>query len=126
MTETLNLFGMRRLPVIRQTAAAECGLACLAMVAWYHGMKSDLDELRRRFSISMRGADLVGILDIARRIDLGGRGVRHATGVTRLWDRRRGPETSGRGGRRQRLSQVPDPIHTAIVVHTLIELNSDH
>lgn len=76
MQENLNLFGMRRLPVIRQTAAAECGLACLAMVAWYHGMKSDLEELRRRFSISMRGADLVGILDIARKIDLGGRGVR--------------------------------------------------
>lgn len=76
MTETLNLFGMRRLPVIRQTAAAECGLACLAMVAWYYGMKSDLEELRRRFSISMRGADLVGVLDIARKIDMGGRGVR--------------------------------------------------
>ncbi|MHB1615741.1 MAG: cysteine peptidase family C39 domain-containing protein, partial [Metallibacterium sp.] len=27
----------RRLPVILQSEAAECGLACLAMVASYHG-----------------------------------------------------------------------------------------
>lgn len=76
MQESLNLFGMRRLPVIRQAAGAECGLACLAMIAWYFGMKTDIEELRRRFSISMRGADLVNILEIARKIDLGGRGVR--------------------------------------------------
>lgn len=62
--------------MIRQTTAAECGLACIAMIAWYYGMRSDLEELRRRFSISMRGADLVGILDIARKINMGGRGVR--------------------------------------------------
>ena len=30
-------FGARRVPVILQTEAAECGLACLAMVAAAHG-----------------------------------------------------------------------------------------
>ena len=76
MNENLNLFGMRRLPDIRQTTSAECGLACVAMIAWYHGLKSDLSELRRRFSISMRGADLISLLNIAKKIDLGGRGIR--------------------------------------------------
>ena len=76
MNEHLNLFGMRNLPLFRQSEAAECGLACIAMIAWYHGLKTDLGELRRKFSISLRGADLVGLLDIAKRIDLGGRGIR--------------------------------------------------
>ncbi|BDW99195.1 peptidase domain-containing ABC transporter [Maricaulis maris] len=76
MNERLNLFGMRNLPLIRQSEAAECGLACIAMIAWYHGLKTDLGELRRKYSISLRGAELVGLLDIAKRIDLGGRGIR--------------------------------------------------
>jgi len=33
------------LPVIRQAEAAECGLACLAMVASYHGHRIDLNTL---------------------------------------------------------------------------------
>jgi ATP-binding cassette subfamily B protein RaxB len=32
----------RRLPVILQAEAAECGIACLAMVAGYHGHQIDL------------------------------------------------------------------------------------
>ena len=48
-----NLSFRRRLPVIFQTEAAECGLACLAMVANYHGNRIDLPALRRRFSISV-------------------------------------------------------------------------
>jgi len=76
MNETLNLFNRRQLPVFRQSASAECGLACLAMVAWYHGLKSDLGELRRRFVISMRGVDLLSLLEMAKEIGLGGRGVR--------------------------------------------------
>ncbi len=76
MNERLNLFGMRSLPLIRQSEAAECGLACIAMIAWYYGLKTDLGELRRKFSISLRGADLVGLLEIAKKIDLGGRGIR--------------------------------------------------
>ncbi len=34
--------------LIRQTEAAECGLACLAMVANHHGYETDLASLRRR------------------------------------------------------------------------------
>jgi len=38
----LNFTGQRRLPVILQTEAAECGLACLTMVAGFHGHRLDL------------------------------------------------------------------------------------
>ncbi|MDM4768471.1 peptidase domain-containing ABC transporter [Pelomonas sp. SE-A7] len=56
----------RRLPLLLQTEAAECGLACLAMVAGAHGHHVGLAELRARFAISLKGctaADLVRMAD---------------------------------------------------------------
>ena len=50
--------------MIRQTEAAECGLACLAMVARAHGQDSDLASLRRRFPISLKGATLKALIEI--------------------------------------------------------------
>lgn len=66
----------RRLPVIFQTEAAECGLACLAMVAAYHGDHSGLPELRKRFSISLRGTTLAHILKFAGQLGMTGRALR--------------------------------------------------
>ena len=54
----LNFTGRPQLPLIRQSEAAECGLACLAMVAGYHGHRTTLSHMRRRFPISLRGATL--------------------------------------------------------------------
>jgi len=65
-----------RLPLIFQTEAAECGLACLAMIAGYHGNHSDLLALRGRFSVSMRGTTLAHILRFADRLGLSGRPLR--------------------------------------------------
>lgn len=65
-----------RLPMIFQTEAAECGLACLAMVAGYHGLETDLPALRRQFSISLRGANLAHLLRFAARLELAGRALR--------------------------------------------------
>ena len=59
-----------KLPIILQTEATECGLACLAMVAEYHGYSTDLATLRSRFSISLKGATLVHLIDIANRLEL--------------------------------------------------------
>ncbi len=50
-------FGPSIAPIL-QTESAECGLACLAMVAGWHGYRTDLSTLRRRFSISLKGATL--------------------------------------------------------------------
>jgi len=41
----LNLTGVIRLPLVRQSEAAECGLACLAMIAGWHGYDTDLLSL---------------------------------------------------------------------------------
>ena len=45
MLDLLNFSGRKRVPVILQTEAAECGLACLAMVACFHGYRIDLPSL---------------------------------------------------------------------------------
>jgi ATP-binding cassette subfamily B protein RaxB len=70
------LFGKRKPPVMLQTEAAECGLACLAMAASYHGRDTDLNALRRLFSISMKGTTLKTILLMAERLGLSGRPLR--------------------------------------------------
>ena len=64
------------MPLILQAEAAECGLACLGMISAYHGYDSDLVSLRRRFSVSLRGATLSTIVDIASRLGLGSRALR--------------------------------------------------
>ncbi|HLO95643.1 MAG TPA: peptidase domain-containing ABC transporter [Burkholderiaceae bacterium] len=48
-----------------QSEAAECGLACLAMVASHHGLGQDLGDLRRRFPISLKGAKLASLISHA-------------------------------------------------------------
>lgn len=66
----------RRLPMVRQSEAAECGLACLAMVASYHGFETDLASLRRRFALSLKGATLQRLIDMAASLGLQGRPLR--------------------------------------------------
>ena len=66
----------QKLPLVFQTEAAECGLACLAMIAGYHGAQIDLLALRRRFSVSLRGATLAHIIRFAGALDLTGRPLR--------------------------------------------------
>jgi ATP-binding cassette subfamily B protein RaxB len=66
----------KKLPQVFQTEAAECGLACLAMIAGYHGAQIDMPALRQRFSLSLRGATLAHIIRFAGALDLTGRPLR--------------------------------------------------
>ncbi|GAB2490137.1 peptidase domain-containing ABC transporter [Arenimonas alkanexedens] len=61
---------------IRQTQAAECGLACLAMVAAHHGDRRGLADLRRRFPLSLKGATLARLIAIAQDMNLQARALR--------------------------------------------------
>ena len=63
----------RKLPMLLQTEAAECGLASLAMVASYHGHDVDLAGLRRRFSTSLKGATLARVMEMAGKLGFVGR-----------------------------------------------------
>ena len=74
--EGLQFGWSRRLPMILQTEAAECGLACLAMIASYHGCEIDIASLRQRYALSLRGMTLEQMLDVAARFDLQARPLR--------------------------------------------------
>jgi ATP-binding cassette subfamily B protein RaxB len=67
---------MARLPVIQQTEAAECGLACLAMISSYHGHRIDLNTLRRRHPVSLKGVTLRAMIQVASQMQLACRPVR--------------------------------------------------
>jgi ATP-binding cassette subfamily B protein RaxB len=73
---SLRFNSNKRLPIIHQTEAAECGLACLAMVTHFHGLKIDLNKLRREFPVTLKGIDLEGLMDTADRLDLSSRALR--------------------------------------------------
>lgn len=65
-----------RLPMLRQTEAAECGLACLAMIAGYHGQHADLPALRRQFSLSLKGVTLARLSEMAQSLGFACRPLR--------------------------------------------------
>lgn len=65
-----------KLPLILQTEATECGLACLGMVAGYHKYRTDLRTLRGQFQISQKGARLADLINIASNMDLETRAVK--------------------------------------------------
>ena len=77
----LNL-GLRagRVPVLLQTEAAECGLACLAMVASAHGLLTDLAALRQRFSLSLKGVTMADLVRMADGLQLQSRALRAELG----------------------------------------------
>src|SRR5215217_2306759 len=66
-TEGLSFGWSRRLPMVLQTEAAECGLACISMVAGFFGYPVDSAALRRRFGLSLKGASLKDLLGFASR-----------------------------------------------------------
>lgn len=72
----LKFSGAKRLPMIMQTEAAECGLACLAMVAGYHGYKTDLTHLRQNHSVSLKGASLEELMEISDKMNMSSRALR--------------------------------------------------
>ena len=76
MQDLLNFSGRGFLPLIRQTEAAECGLACLAMVASYHGHRTDMNSLRRRYPVSLKGLTLRELMEIAAHLGLACRPLR--------------------------------------------------
>ena len=76
MVDLLNLHGGRRTPFVAQTEAAECGLACLAMIAGFHGLKTDILALRQRYSVSSLGMSLNQLLDVSERLGFVARPLR--------------------------------------------------
>lgn len=72
----LNLSFRQKLPVLRQTQAAECGLTCIGMIAGFYGHHIDMVSLRQRFPTSLKGSTLSNVMSFAQNLGLGSRAVR--------------------------------------------------
>ena len=72
----LNFMGRRRLPEIRGAEAAEWGLACMAMIGRYYGHDIDLNGLRQRVSLSLTGATLRNLMQLAEQLSPAPRALR--------------------------------------------------
>lgn len=70
MLDKLNFSFFRKVPLVLQTESAECGLACLAMIAGFYGGESNLFQLRSKYGISSKGATLKNLIDIAQDLKL--------------------------------------------------------
>ena len=55
---------------------AECGLACIAMIARFHGHDVDLNGLRQRFALSLSGMSLRSLMGLADQLGLSTRPLR--------------------------------------------------
>ena len=67
---------MARVPVFLQSETAECGLACLAMVAASFNRDTDLHTLRMQFPGSIRGLTMGTLSRYAQKLGLLYRGLR--------------------------------------------------
>lgn len=76
LVEMLDFGRRNRTKLVRQAEASECGLACLAMVAEYHGLAVDMAALRRVFGISLRGSTLKSLIQISEHIGFNVRPLR--------------------------------------------------
>lgn len=76
--KNLHFWQRRHLPLVLQTEAAECGLACLAMICGYWGHAADIASMRRRFSISLKGVTLKSLMAMATGMGLASRPLKLA------------------------------------------------
>ena len=68
-----------RIRFVAQTAAADCGAACLAMSLGAHGRIVSLDDVRRVTGLSRHGVDAQRLRDAAEHFGLRARGVQLRT-----------------------------------------------
>lgn len=63
-------------PVILQSEAAECGIACMAMLAGHHGLRLDMPAVRRRISLALHGSTLKDLVKLGAGLGLATRALR--------------------------------------------------
>jgi ATP-binding cassette subfamily B protein RaxB len=72
----LKFSGQNSVCIILQSEVAECGLACLAMIACYHGYKTDITSLRQKYTSSLKGLNLQQLIKFADQMGFAARPVR--------------------------------------------------
>lgn len=72
----LNFKLKKKVPLVMQAEASECGIACLAMIANFHGNPIDLREFRQAMPASSEGAKLSELITYAQHLGLSSRAVK--------------------------------------------------
>ena len=75
IVDHLQLGFGRRLPMILQAEAAECGIACLVMVSSYFGRREELSSMRQA-GYSLRGVTLGELMELGAQFELVSRPLR--------------------------------------------------
>lgn len=73
---TLRLGLRRRVPLVFQTEASECGLACLTMLLGHYGTQTDLAMMRARHGPAPQGMTLLDLTRVAGAEHLATRPIR--------------------------------------------------
>ncbi len=60
----------RRVPLLLQLSAVECGAACLAMILRYYGCKISIAEIRQRYGLGRDGLSALSIVTAAQEYGL--------------------------------------------------------
>lgn len=66
----------RSVPSILQAEVSECGLAAIAMIAAYHGVRLPLSALRKLYPTSLMGTTLKSLVSISNDLGFAARAVR--------------------------------------------------
>ena len=74
-SQILSRLRPRRIPVLLQLSAVECGAACLAMLLSYYGRKTTVAEVRERCQVGRDGLSALDIVKAARGYGLRVRAV---------------------------------------------------
>lgn len=75
ITDKLNFSLRHKTPVILQSEAAECGIACLAMVCGFYGLNIDLFNFRHRYGSPSQGVTLMSLSKTAEHAGLKSRAL---------------------------------------------------
>ncbi|TKB51809.1 peptidase domain-containing ABC transporter [Ferrimonas aestuarii] len=76
ITSLLEYSGSTRVPLVMQAEMAECGLACIAMISSYHGLKLDMASMRKRYRAAMKGMNLQQMIELADGLNLATRALK--------------------------------------------------
>ena len=68
--EQLRFFGGQKVPLLLQAEASECGLACLAMIASFHGYRTSMNQVRQRYGASSQGVTLHQLIELSQQMHL--------------------------------------------------------
>ncbi|MFY9996866.1 MAG: peptidase domain-containing ABC transporter [Leclercia sp.] len=71
----VNFSLRKKTPVILQSEAAECGIACLAMVCGFYGLDIDLFNFRQRYGSPTQGVSLLSLSKTAENAGLKSRAL---------------------------------------------------